>query len=78
MAHYAAETGNLMMVARLACPRCREEILSVREYVREHGLAFGRNSQLFGEFIQNFLDDETSDQSMTEEEASLYQKYVDQ
>lgn len=34
MAHYAEDTGNMMMMGRLACAKCREEIISVREYVK--------------------------------------------
>lgn len=55
MAHYAPDTGNLMMVARLACRRCREEIMSVREYVKNEGLVFGKNSRAFGEYIIEHL-----------------------
>ena len=80
MAHYAPETGNLMVVARLACVSCREEILSVRQYVKDQGLVFGKNSQAFEEHISQHLHREIEGgwgRDFDGKEDSLYHKYVE-
>ena len=70
-----------MVVARLACASCREEILSVRQYVKDQGLVFGKNSQAFEEHIAQHLHEDASEGwglDADNKEDSLYQKYVEQ
>lgn len=62
MAHYAPDTGNLMVIARLACGRCRDEIASVREYVKTNGLVFGKDSLVYDEYISEHLAGEKKGQ----------------
>lgn len=56
MAAYSSQTGNLVMVARLACKNCREEVSTLRQYVEENALAFGKNSTVFRENIEPYLE----------------------
>ena len=45
------------MVSRLACKICREEIVTIRKFVEDNGLNFGKNTTIYQEMVEVYLQD---------------------
>lgn len=70
VACYSGETSNLVMVSKLACKDCREEISTIRLFVEENGLAFGRNSRLYRDCVEPYLGEDARDRQSTKDPPS--------